>query len=95
MDSPRPRLRVRAVGEGEAEARDDGEMVGGHAGEAAPVVAVAATILTAAYYILRDGVSYRELGPDHFVERDRTRIAQRLARQIRELGYEVTIREAA
>jgi transposase len=59
------------------------------------VVAVAATILTAAYYILRDGVSYRELGPDHFVERDRTRVAQRLARRIRELGYEVTIKQAA
>jgi transposase len=59
------------------------------------VVAVAATILTAAYYILRDGVSYRELGPDHFVERDRTRVAERLARRIRELGYEVTIKQAA
>jgi hypothetical protein len=59
------------------------------------VVAVAATILTAAYYILRDGVSYRELGPDHFVERDRTRVAQRFARRIRELGYEVTIKQAA
>lgn len=59
------------------------------------VVAVAATILTAAYYILRDGASYRELGPDHFVERDRTRVAERLARRIRELGYEVTIKQAA
>ena len=59
------------------------------------VVAVAATILTAAYYILRDGVSYRELGPDHFVQRDRTRMAERLARRIRDLGYEVTIKQAA
>jgi transposase len=59
------------------------------------VVAVAATILTAAYYILRDGVSYRELGPDHFVGRDRGRMAERLARRIRELGYEVTIKQAA
>lgn len=59
------------------------------------VVAVAATILNAAYYILKDEVSYRELGPDHFVERERPRLAQRLARRIRELGYEVTIRPAA
>ena len=59
------------------------------------VVAVAATILTAAYYILRDGVSYRELGPDHFVERDRSRVAHRLARRIQELGYEITIKRAA
>jgi transposase len=59
------------------------------------VVAVAATILTAAYYVLRDDVTYRELGPDHFVAQNRTRVAQRLARRIRELGYEVTISEAA
>ena len=58
-------------------------------------VAVAATLLTATYYILRDGVSYHELGADHFVERDRTRVAERLARRIRNLGYEVTIKEAA
>lgn len=58
-------------------------------------VAVAATILTAAYYMLRDGVSYHELGPDHFVARDRTRVAERLARRIRELGYDVTIKQAA
>jgi hypothetical protein len=44
-------------------------------------VAVAATILAAAYYILRDGVSYRERGRDHFLERDRTRAAQCLARR--------------
>lgn len=59
------------------------------------VIAVAATLLTAIYYILRDGVSYRELGPDHFIKRDRTRVAERLARRIRQLGYEVTIHQAA
>ncbi len=59
------------------------------------VVAVAATTLAAAYYILRDGVDYRELGPDHFLRRDRSRVAQRLARRIRELGYAVTIQPAA
>jgi len=59
------------------------------------IVAVAATILTAAYYILLDRVSYRELGPDHFIQRDRTRVAERLARRIRELGYDVTIKQAA
>lgn len=59
------------------------------------VVAVAATILTSAYYILRDGVSYHDLGADYFVQRDRTRVAERLAKRIRELGYEVTIQQAA
>ena len=59
------------------------------------VVAVAATILTAAYHILRHGVDYHDLGPDHFVERDRSRTVERLARRIRDLGYEITLKEAA
>ena len=59
------------------------------------VVAVAATILTAAYHILRDGVDYHDLGPDHFVEHDRSRTVERLTRRIRDLGYEITIKQAA
>jgi len=42
-----------------------------------------------------DGVSYRELGFNHFVERDRTRVAEYLARRFRELRNEVTITQAA
>src|SRR5215467_9245767 len=57
-------------------------------------VAVAATLLTAAYFILRDQVPYRDLGADHFVRRDRGRVVQRLASRLRELGYEVTLKEA-
>lgn len=58
-------------------------------------VAVAATLLTAAYFILRDDVAYRDLGADHFVRRDRGRVARRLADRLRDLGYEVTLKEAA
>jgi hypothetical protein len=50
---------------------------------------------TAAFHILHEGVPYRDLGSDHFVQRDRSRVAQRLARRIRDLGYEVTINQAA
>lgn len=67
----------------------------GRRGPMKAVVAVAATILEAAYPVLEEGVSYPDLGPDHFVRRDRARVAQRLARWIRELGYEVTIHQAA
>jgi transposase len=59
------------------------------------VVAVAASILTAAYHILRDAQTYRDLGPDHFTRRDGERMVQRLARRIRELGYDVQIQKAA
>lgn len=58
-------------------------------------VGVAASMLTAAYYMLRDGLSYHDLGPDHFVRRDRTRIAKHLTRRLRELGYEVSLQEVA
>ena len=59
------------------------------------ILAVAASILTSAYYVLRDQVPYRDLGPLYFARLDRDRTAQRLARRIQELGYEVQIRKAA
>jgi hypothetical protein len=59
------------------------------------ILAVAASILTVAYYLLRDQVPYRYLGSLYFARLDRDRIAQRLARRIKELGYEVEIRKAA
>ncbi len=40
-------------------------------------VAVAASILTAAYFILHDGLECRDLGPDFFVRRDKARMAHR------------------
>jgi len=58
-------------------------------------IAVAASMLTAAYYILRDEVDYRDLGADYFTRRDKARVAHRLAARIRDLGYEVELREAA
>lgn len=58
-------------------------------------IAVAASILTAAYHILRDGTEYRDLGPDYFVRHDKAKVAARLARRIRNLGYEVEFHKAA
>ena len=59
-------------------------------------VAVAASILTAAYYILKDdGVVYEDLGGDYFDRRDKKRAAQRLVKRLHDLGYEVTLQEAA
>jgi transposase len=58
-------------------------------------VAVAGSILTAAYYMLRDHAQYRDLGPDYFDRRDSARVAERLARRIRELGYEVQVQKVA
>jgi len=55
------------------------------------IMAVAASMLTASYFILRDGVAYRDLGPQHFDRRDRTKSASRLVQRLRHLGYNVEI----
>jgi transposase len=59
------------------------------------IVAVAASILTAAYYLLRDQVPYRDPGPLYFARLDQDQTVQRLARRITELGYQVQIQKAA
>jgi transposase len=59
------------------------------------VVAVAASILTSAYFILRDGVAYRDLGPDYLERRDPGKLARRLAKRIEALGFSVDLRPAA
>jgi len=59
------------------------------------IVAVAASILTIVYYVIRDGRTYQDLGFDFFVGRDRTRAARRLVARLQQLGYNVTVSEAA
>jgi transposase len=58
-------------------------------------IAVAASILTAAYHMLRDGTFYNDLGPNHFAHHDRTGAAMRLVRRIKDLGYDIEIKAAA
>jgi transposase len=55
------------------------------------IIAVAASMLTAAYYILRDKVPYKDLGPNHFTRRDKKHVVRRL-RRIEDLGFAVEIR---
>jgi transposase len=59
------------------------------------IVAVAASMLTAIYYILRDGVEYHELGGQYFERLDRTKVTQRLVKRLRDLGYQVQLEEVA
>lgn len=51
------------------------------------ICAVAASMLTAAYHMLRDGTFYHDLGADHFRKSSPEAHAQRLARQIAKLGF--------
>jgi transposase len=55
------------------------------------ICAVAASILTAAYHMLRDGTLYQDLGDSHFNRASPEQKAARLARQIAKLGFECTI----
>jgi hypothetical protein len=50
----------------------------GRRGAKKAILAVAASMLTAAYYMLRDGVAYRDLGGQHFDRRDKTKTIHRL-----------------
>jgi transposase len=59
------------------------------------IVAVASSMLRAAYYMLRDGTPYRDLGPDHFTTVDREKIAKRLLRKLADLGVEVELKLAS
>lgn len=58
------------------------------------IIAVAASMLTAAYFILRDGVEYRDLGGRYFTDRDKHETTQRLLRRLRDLGVQVEIKVA-
>jgi transposase len=59
------------------------------------IMAVAASMLTATYYMLRDGVAYHDLGADHFDHRDKTKTIRRLVRRLNDLGCEVEVKHAA
>jgi hypothetical protein len=56
---------------------------------------VAASILTAAYSMLRDGDDYHDLGAAHFQRGDHAHLVAGLTRRLHHLGYEVTLRPAA
>lgn len=58
------------------------------------MVAVAASMLTAVFYMLRNGVVYHDLGPRYLDEHDKTRLTTRLVRRLEALGNIVEIKAA-
>ncbi len=58
------------------------------------IVAVAASMLTAAYFMLRDGVEYHDLGGRYFVDRDKQQLTKTLLRRLRDLGVVVEVKAA-
>ena len=58
-------------------------------------IAVAASLLTAAYHMLKNGTFHQDLGPDFLVERDKARVATKLANRLKDLGYDVSLSPVA
>jgi len=58
------------------------------------ILAVASSMLTAAYFMLRDGVEYHDLGAHHFEQRDKDQLAKRLLQRLRDLGVAVEVKAA-
>lgn len=59
------------------------------------ILAVAASMLTAAYHMLKNGVEYHDLGADHFTRRDRSKAILRLVRRLNDLGCDVQLTHQA
>jgi transposase len=55
------------------------------------IVAVAASILTAIYHMLKDGTMYHDLGPNHFHRRSKERQKNHLVKRLADLGYAVEL----
>lgn len=59
------------------------------------ILAVAASMLTAIYFMLRDQVPYKDLGAKHFDRHDTGKTIGRLVRRLQDLGCDVAISRAA
>lgn len=56
------------------------------------IIAVAASMLTAVFHIIKNRVAYQDLGPDHFNKRDKAHVAKRLVKRLEDLGFAVEAR---
>jgi transposase len=60
-------------------------------GKKRATVAVAHSLLVIAYHLLKDGTTYRDLGPDYFDRRDTGQLQRRLIGRLEALGLRVTV----
>ncbi len=55
------------------------------------ILAVAASMLTAAFHMLRDGTEYNDLGSEHFDRQVKSRTIRRLLKRLQDLGCDVPL----
>ena len=67
----------------------------GRCGPKKAIVAVAASMLTAAYFMLRDEKDYHDLGGRYLSNHDKQRVTQRLLRRLQNLGVVVEVKAAS
>lgn len=68
----------------------------GRRGKQRALLAVAHTLITIVYHLLRDAnLEYRELGEDYFHRRDAAQTAAHLVKRLAKLGYDVTLQPKA
>jgi transposase len=58
------------------------------------ILAVAASMVTAAYHIIKNKQPYHDLGADHFQRGDRDKIAKGLVRKLADIGFSVELNAA-
>ena len=63
-------------------------------GKKRAAVAVAHSMLIVIYHLIKDGTIYQDLGPAHFDELDRKRVARRAVHRLESLGFQVSLTEA-
>jgi len=63
----------------------------GRRGKKRAVVAVAHSLLTVIYHVLRDHVEYKDLGQDYFDKLNSKRIVPYLVNRLKNMGYEVNL----
>ena len=66
----------------------------GRRGPKKAIIAVAASMLTAVYFMLRDEKDYHDLGGRYLANRDAERVKQHLLRRLHDLGVEVEVKAA-
>jgi transposase len=57
-------------------------------------VAVAHSLLTIIYHMLKHGSDYRELGCDYFDKLNAHRLLPHLLKRIKDMGYQVSLQES-
>jgi transposase len=58
------------------------------------IIAVAASMLTAAWHMLKDGAEWHDLGAAHFDRKDSTKTVNRLVQRLQQMGLQVSISPA-